>query len=1096
MNCNLFKRITLFFFLIGANLLIAQKSLTDSILAQKHYQTALDLYKCADFDGAIKSAALSADYALLAGDSLQYYVALKKQGDAWFELDDYPKTDSIIKIIQKTDYLEKNGNPTIVSEYLRKKAFMPVFFRKAALTDSLLEVITPYILQNCGKGSREYLRLLGNKSSVAIILKQNDKAQEILKKQLELLESERPNDTLMRIDVYRNLSNRGYQNNKLYWVEKTAQLLQNNIDLDPYYAYRTYNDLKLYYNSNGRYDLGKEVILITYEIVKEKLCPAYLKYSEPYLLNGLGIVSRRLGEPEKAIAYYEEGISKTPNLMSYKQMLGSLYNNLGNAYKDIGELKRAAHYQRNALQIEQDIVPNVKNPILAMKMLNLGFVYSADANYIDAKEMAEKALETRKKEYKEDQKVEINYYSLLAGISEKLGDTLATLQYLKEMETYFDSTNECQILKEMDYYNIHIDLARRMKNNLLALSYAQKEVKCDLTDGNIDHLIQSFLNLAECYELVNEYDAALKNLENGELKMADLLSNNDNAKKWESLIKALKISIYSKKYENNADKSALSKGLDLVPKLEQLFYELLKSNRLDQNLNYKIGHLISFYLVLDRVYPHQYYAEKAYKWLELRKNLELKRLFQEAKAKKIANVPAGILIKEKEIKQRLAYLSQQSYEKSGTTMGTDTSVAKIEKEIIELEKQDQAIQKRIETEFPAYKSLANVGSDETPEKIRALLAPKQCYLDYAVLDQKTIGFLVTADTFLYIALEDESKWTPLVETMKKGLTDWYLGNDKTSKHRALMQKKYTQSAHQLYEILIKPFVPWLTDRVLVSPEYGNFNLPFDLLLENEPDSLVSPKNWQYLVKKYAISYTPSASLLREMKIKATVNDTKIQYPIVTFAPYFEGDTLKLANQFPEYMNIRKDLNPLPSSGEEAFKVAKLMRGKSFIGKDASKENFLKVAEKAKILHFATHGKANVEYPDFSYLAFYDTEKKPQAGPLLYVGEVYNLNLQADLVMLSACETGLGREKQYEGTFSFVRAFSFAGAKMVVATLWSVNDENTKEVVLKFYRQLKIGLPVDVALQQAKLLYLASDKTKTPSAHPYFWGGFMATGSSK
>jgi len=148
----------------------------------------------------------------------------------------------------------------------------------------------------------------------------------------------------------------------------------------------------------------------------------------------------------------------------------------------------------------------------------------------------------------------------------------------------------------------------------------------------------------------------------------------------------------------------------------------------------------------------------------------------------------------------------------------------------------------------------------------------------------------------------------------------------------------------------------------------------------------------------------------------------------------------------------------------------------------------------RILHFATHGLLNSERPELSGLVFslVDQEGKPQDG-FLRLHEIYNLQLNADLIVLSACETGLGKEIKGEGLIGLTRGFMYSGAPRVVASLWNVDDLATAELMKLFYqRMLKDGLSAGAALRAAQL-ELSRQKRW---ASPYFWAGFVLHGEWK
>jgi CHAT domain-containing protein len=210
--------------------------------------------------------------------------------------------------------------------------------------------------------------------------------------------------------------------------------------------------------------------------------------------------------------------------------------------------------------------------------------------------------------------------------------------------------------------------------------------------------------------------------------------------------------------------------------------------------------------------------------------------------------------------------------------------------------------------------------------------------------------------------------------------------------------------------------------------------------------------------------------------------------LMALAPFYVSDTSVLATRATQ----RLVLAPLPYSREEIQRVQEQVGGNDLVlsGQQASKKLFLKMAGQYSILHLATHGKANHREGDFSFLAFATEDPDAEKG-LLSVGELYNCSLNADLVVLSACETGIGEEQRGEGVVSLARAFAFAGAKSIVSSLWSVNDKSTMQVMDGFYAELKAGRSKNLALNTAKQQYLEQHPGK--ASHPFFWAGFVAVG---
>ena len=181
--------------------------------------------------------------------------------------------------------------------------------------------------------------------------------------------------------------------------------------------------------------------------------------------------------------------------------------------------------------------------------------------------------------------------------------------------------------------------------------------------------------------------------------------------------------------------------------------------------------------------------------------------------------------------------------------------------------------------------------------------------------------------------------------------------------------------------------------------------------------------------------------------------------------------------------------PLPNNKVEVQKIRELTNGKEISGKGATKNSFLEQAPNASILHLATHSEIDPLNPMLSKMHFYsDEERKGE----LTASEIYNLNLNANMIVLSACSTGLGDNESGDGVMSLSRAFTYAGISSTVMSLWKVSDKETSDLMVMFYENLKQGQTKNEALRNAKLSYL--ENVKEPELlHPYYWAGFVLTG---
>ena len=211
-------------------------------------------------------------------------------------------------------------------------------------------------------------------------------------------------------------------------------------------------------------------------------------------------------------------------------------------------------------------------------------------------------------------------------------------------------------------------------------------------------------------------------------------------------------------------------------------------------------------------------------------------------------------------------------------------------------------------------------------------------------------------------------------------------------------------------------------------------------------------------------------------------------PFLAFAPSF-GENQEIAEN-DKITDLRGNLSPLYHNIPEVEAIQKLLGGKVFGGSAATEAAFVANASDYKIIHLSTHGKANDKVGDYAFLAFAEIPDSLE-NEKLYNRDLYNLRLNADMVVLSACETGIGELQRGEGIISLARGFSYAGAKSLITSLWNVDDAKTKELMEGFYRYIKAGKAKDEALHLAKLDYLS--RRRSVDAHPFYWAAFVAMG---
>jgi CHAT domain-containing protein len=317
--------------------------------------------------------------------------------------------------------------------------------------------------------------------------------------------------------------------------------------------------------------------------------------------------------------------------------------------------------------------------------------------------------------------------------------------------------------------------------------------------------------------------------------------------------------------------------------------------------------------------------------------------------------------------------------------------------------------------------------------------------------------------------------------------------DNISQPLPFAYEAYLEVAPKLYEKLIAPVAEGLPEQLVIVPDGILGYIPFEALLKEEPDArnFYAAERLPYLLREHQVSYCYSATLLKEMKEKKHRKAPTRE--LLAVAPFATVDTVLSSHlgQSDWLASTRSDtLWGLPYTQAELDSIQRVFETDAFYGAEATEALFVERAGDYRILHLSTHGKADPRVGDYSYLAFYP---KPDSleNELLYVRDLYNLQLNADLVVLSACETGTGELQRGEGIISLARAFAYAGAKSIATTLWQVNDQSTQELMARFYQHLKSGMTKDAALRQAKLDYL--DGHNDTGAYPFYWAAFIGVG---
>ena len=479
------------------------------------------------------------------------------------------------------------------------------------------------------------------------------------------------------------------------------------------------------------------------------------------------------------------------------------------------------------------------------------------------------------------------------------------------------------------------------------------------------------------------------------------------------------------------------------------------------------------------------YKEKALYFSEKSKGLTLLEAFQNTKASSVAGLSEQDLIKEREMKLDISDLEQEVFQliQQGKPELQEKIVA-LNKKIFIKKEAYQSFLSDLEQNNPQYYQTKYQLNILNLEQIRALLKDDQGVVEYFVGDSSIYAFKITKTEFEVYTLDGQESMLARVNDFRKSIYGFFLSSkDRSDQMKSKYAQQYSNRSHQMYQKLVAPLGA-LPKRLIIIPAGPMCDMPFEPLLTEPVTELDKYKQHPYLLRNHVISYAYSATLLKEMMHKEHAATTGTY---VGFAPSFGKTAASLIR------GKRFALSPLAYNQPEIENIQALLgSGTVFKDGEATEDQFKQIASDYQIIHFATHGMANSKDPDFSLLAFTEVPDDKE-NEFLYVSDLYNLELQADMVVLSACETALGKNFKGEGIMSLARGFSYAGAKSIFTTLWSVNDHSTYNIIKGFYYYLQQGMDKDEALQQSKLDYISRANNFT--AHPFLWSPYILVGDT-
>ncbi|MEG3870430.1 CHAT domain-containing tetratricopeptide repeat protein [Microcoleus sp. Z1_B5] len=514
---------------------------------------------------------------------------------------------------------------------------------------------------------------------------------------------------------------------------------------------------------------------------------------------------------------------------------------------------------------------------------------------------------------------------------------------------------------------------------------------------------------------------------------------------------------------------------------------------------------IDLLMQLHKTNPKSGYDTKALEASERSRARSLLELLQESNANIREGISPDLLQQEKSVQQQLDDIEKQRIETISSPNPNATKIDEIDKQRLALLQQYQEVQTKIRTASPRYAALTQPQPLTLPEIQKQILDENTILLQYSLGKDRSYLWVVTSTGVTSYELPKRAD----IETAAKNFLETI-----TSPIQRDIPQQVAQASANLGQVILQPAAAQLGNkRLLIVPDGVLHYTPFQalnisqtagqntnvpLIVEHEIITLPSASTLAILRQNYGDRKPPSRNLAILADPVFSPEDERIKGKITqATTEKLEANNLGL-NQSLRASNRQWPPERLAFTRQEAQTISSLFPSASSSQKidfDASRTTATDGSlANYQIVHFATHGLANSQNPELSGIVMSMVDDKGNlVNGFLRLTDIFNLKLAANLVVLSACQSGMGQNVRGEGMVGLTRGFMYAGAQRVAVSLWNVDDEGTSVLMQKFYQKMvQQKLAPAAALRAAQIEMMQEEKWKSP----YYWAAFTLQGEWK
>jgi len=861
-----------------------------------------------------------------------------------------------------------------------------------------------------------------------------------------------------------------------------------------------YLNMGLLYRNKGEYDKSLECLRNNIQINIELYGEDFQDLSKSYL--NLASYFLETGSHDSARFYLDKAEYLNEKSFSSVNMMPSLYTYRGSLNYLEGNYLEAQHDYYQALQAAIELY-SPAHPSLSVYYNNYANSLKAAGDYANALVNYQKSLEFSKKLHYSQV---IKSYLYLASTYSIMGQTSKAKSYynmlISERIRYYGPDHP---LLAYDYLS-YGDFLMKIGECEAAFNYLNMALGIRKNNLGEKHYLTSdaYRYVGRYYAEANDFNKALENYQKALISVSDqfgsteftanpVIKENINLLFFLKILKdkGLALEHLSKDIgQENMHHEYLQASFESYKLAADVIYLmhnewLTEESRLylAENERETLLSLLRVSLQLGEQTGEESYIATAFETAENMKYSTLLAILRDQGALETVDVPEGLQNLERQIRMQLAAYKDLVAREHEKAEPDSVRISNWNKKIYELSVQRRGLIRQLGKRYPDFFSIKFHSGILSARNVRNKLDEDEMIIEFVLADTVLITFIIDKDGLSYDRKIIDSLFYRDIKLVYDFVRTDYFNTTSQS------ISDYFSSASDLYKILLGRHNIPENKRLIIIPDGLLAYLPYEILLTRQVEGNgYDFGNLPYLIRRNPVTYAYSATLTYHTDFRRI----RARKGLLAFAPFDPLSTDFTGANVREIPIDRKKLKPLAGSEKEVRSIINIIGGDLRIGREASEFNFKEMASKYRILHLAMHTIIDDYDPLYSKLVFSSNTEGDEDG-FLNVFEIYNLNLNASMVVLSACNTGSGIVRHGEGIMSLARAFFYAGIPNVIMTLWTVGDESGGKLMIDFYQDLTKGNTKDLALRNAKISFL--HEADPIIRHPYYWSGYIIVGNN-